>query len=53
MSIDDGTTLHRLMASGGVPGIAAAIIRNGKLHRSHRRIEEAKRLRARVKQYAS
>lgn len=32
MSIEDGMVLHRLMASGGVPGIAAAILRDAKLH---------------------
>ena len=33
MSIEDGTALHRLMASGDVPGIAAAVLRDGKLQR--------------------
>src|SRR5436190_14892633 len=34
MSIEDGTALHRLMALGGIPGIAAAVLRDGKLQRS-------------------
>jgi len=33
MSIEDGTALRHLMASGGVPGIAAAVLRDGKLQR--------------------
>jgi CubicO group peptidase (beta-lactamase class C family) len=33
MSIEDGAALHRLMASGGIPGIAAAVLRDGKLQR--------------------
>ena len=33
MSIEDGMTLRRLMASGGIPGIAAAVLRDGKLQR--------------------
>jgi CubicO group peptidase (beta-lactamase class C family) len=33
MSIENGMALHRLMASGGVPGIAAAILRDAKIHR--------------------
>jgi CubicO group peptidase (beta-lactamase class C family) len=33
MSIEDAMALGRLMASGGVPGVATAIIRDGKLHR--------------------
>jgi CubicO group peptidase (beta-lactamase class C family) len=33
MSIEDRAALHRLMASGGIPGIAAAVLRDGKLQR--------------------
>jgi CubicO group peptidase (beta-lactamase class C family) len=33
MSIEDRTALHRLMASGDVPGIAAAVLRDGRLQR--------------------
>ncbi len=33
MNIEDGVTLGRLMASGGVPGVAMAILRGGKLDR--------------------
>jgi CubicO group peptidase (beta-lactamase class C family) len=33
MSIEDGAPLQRLMASGSVPGIAAAVLRDGKLQR--------------------
>jgi hypothetical protein len=33
MSIEDGMALHRLMASGDIPGIAAAVLRDGRLQR--------------------
>jgi CubicO group peptidase (beta-lactamase class C family) len=33
MSIEDGIALHRLMATSGIPGMAAAILRDDKPHR--------------------